>query len=115
MNLKESENLINFLREVNGLKRIICCSGCNNPLKTAGYKRNIDGEAFRCYKTGCPHHKNYILIRLNSLFDDIKLPLCESIVVLYYMFSEKTYSDIKTDFNISKPFSFKIKKIKQKI
>ena len=95
MNLKESGNLINFLREVNGLKRIIYCSGCNNPLKTARYKRNIDGEAFRCYKTGCPHHKKYILIRLNSFFDNIKLPLWESIVVSYCLFSEKTYSDIK--------------------
>ena len=60
MNLKESGNLINFLRENNVLKRIIYCSGCNNPLRTVKYKRNIDGEAFRCYKTGCPHHKKYI-------------------------------------------------------
>ena len=34
----------------------------------------------------------------------------KSIVVLYYLFSEKTYSDIKNDFNISKTVSLKIKK-----
>ncbi len=34
MNLKESGNLIDFLKEVNVLKRIIYCSGCSNPLRT---------------------------------------------------------------------------------
>ena len=108
MNLKESGNLINFLREFNVLKRIIYCSGCNNPLKTVKYKRNIDEEAFRCYKTGCPHHKKYISMRSNSFFDHIKLPLWESTVVLYNLFSKKTYSDIKT-------VSLKIKKIGKNI
>ncbi len=108
MNIKESGNLTNFLRKVNVLKRIIYCSGCNNSLKTAKYK--IDSETFRCYKTGCPHHKKYISIRLDSFFDDIKLFLWKSIVVLYYLFSEKTYSDIKTDLNILKTVSLKIKK-----
>ena len=43
--------------------------------------------------------KNMFQFEKNSFFEDIKIPLWESIVAIYYLFTEKTY------FNIKKPIA----------
>ena len=114
-NLRDQGLLLEFLRKKNVLKRIVYCSGCNNPLKIAKYQRSVDGEAFRCYRTKCSEHKKYVSIQKNSFFEDIKISLWESIVAIYYLFTEKTYVNIKNDYNISKNTIIKLKeKLREK-
>ncbi|KAG0441113.1 hypothetical protein DMUE_1291 [Dictyocoela muelleri] len=79
--------------------------------KNCRYKRSVDVKAFRCYRKSCVDFLKYVSLK-NSCFESIKLPLADCLIIMYYLFFEKSHVELKMDFWISKGI---IQKLKRKI
>jgi transposase-like protein len=69
------KDLIDFCFSKQLIKNHSICLECNVSMKLAVYKRNRDGYAWRCMLKTCKNYKKYILIRINSFFEEYKIDI----------------------------------------
>ena len=86
------------------------CKSCNLSLKLCRYKKSIDGEAFRCYKSNCNLFRKYISIRKQSFFEGYNIELRKLIMLCYKWFINEEQVKAILDLNIYKMTCQKIYK-----
>lgn len=69
------QEFITFLMDMRFIQNEVTCNKCGRPLSLAKYSKSVEKYAWRCYANQCPSKKNYISLRRNSFFENLKTPI----------------------------------------
>jgi hypothetical protein len=92
-----NKTIIEKLRQIGLLRTELRCESCQELMRER--KMNCsDGIMFECSKRSCRHAKS---IRVGSFFENVKLGLCDSLLLLHLWCKGYTEKLICDDFNFS--------------
>ena len=93
----DPSTIVERLREDGLLRPLFRCSGCGDFMVDLRVKSS-DGLAFSCNKESCRRRKS---IRAGSFFENAKLSLCDSMLLLHLWAKDYTEKLVLNDFNFA--------------
>jgi hypothetical protein len=105
---KSGKEMIQYLQELNLLKRELQCIQCHNFMSINKNSKKFDTYSWRCQKRTCSAFKKYVSIRKDSFFENISCSFKHTLqIVLCYTTRQQRHSILRS-IPISKPAILKI-------